>query len=101
MKKDLYKLKYIDAEEKKLIKDVEKNIDSYAPVTDQKKLASIKVAFANTREKLRKEAQINMRVNKGDLEKVKQRAQIAGIPYQTYISLLIRNAAQGKFEIRI
>lgn len=101
MKKDLYKLKYIDAEEKKLIKDVEKNIDSYIPVSDAIKLASIKTAFANTREKLRKEAQINMRVNKGDLEKVKQRAQVAGIPYQTYISLLIRNAAQGKFEIRI
>jgi predicted DNA binding CopG/RHH family protein len=101
MKKDLHKLKYIDAEEKKLIDDIEKNIDSYVPVTDPKKLVSIQTAFANTREKLRKEAQINMRVNKSDLEKVKQRAHVAGIPYQTYISLLIRSAAQGKFEIRI
>ncbi|MEI7653636.1 MAG: CopG family antitoxin [bacterium] len=95
------KFKFLDTEEKELILDTEKNMDSFVPVTDRKKLDSIHHAARNTYERMRKESQINMRVNSDDLEKVKQRAAVAGIPYQTYLSLLIRSAAQGKFEIRI
>ena len=50
---------------------------------------------------LRKSKKITLRVNQGDLIKLKTRAQKKNIPYQTLLSALIRNYVEGKYSVRL
>ncbi len=50
---------------------------------------------------LRKNKSITLRVNQGDLIKVKTKAKRHNIPYQTLIGALIRQYAQGKTKINL
>ncbi len=48
-----------------------------------------------------KTQQINLRLATGDLAELKQRALTAGLPYQTLLTLLIRQFNQGKIEVQV
>ncbi len=48
-----------------------------------------------------KTQQINLRLATEDLVGLKQRALSAGLPYQTLLTLLIRQFNQGKIEVRV
>ena len=43
----------------------------------------------------RKDAVLNIRVNSGDLESLKEKAEKLGVKYQTFISELLHRAAQA------
>jgi len=95
------KLKYLDQEEKELIESIEKNFNDYVPVTDPVILESFRKAAENTLKRIRKTSQLNMRVNPDDVSIIKQKAQKIGIPYQTYISMILKQVAQGQIQVRI
>ena len=95
------KLTYFDAEEKELIESIENNFDDWKPITDPVLLKSLQTAADNTLKKIRKTSLLNMRVNPEDVSVIKEKAQKIGIPYQTYISMILRQVAQGKINVRI
>ncbi len=69
---------------------------STADLADTKQL--FQEAIKNYRE-LRETKSITLRVNKGDLIKVKAKAKRNGLAYQTLISLLIRQYVKGETEV--
>lgn len=95
------KLKYFDQEEKELIESIENHPEDWKPITDPILLDSLQKAADNTLKKIRKTSQLNMRVNPDDVSIIKSKAQKIGIPYQTYISMILRQVAQGKINVRI
>lgn len=90
-------MKYLDKEEKKLIKEIEggkwKRVENF----EQEKRKAMEAA-RNTLNKMRN---INLRVSIRDLMKVKSRAEETGIPYQTLVRSLIRQYASGQVQLRV
>lgn len=95
------KLVYLDEEEKELIESIENHPEDWKPITDPVILESFRKAAENTLKKIRKTSQLNMRVNPDDVSLIKIKAQKIGIPYQTYISMILKQVAQGKIQVRI
>jgi len=64
--------------------DIEKNSSSYHPVSEKKhkRIESIL-------EKSRKTKNINIRISEYDLEKLRERSDKEGIPYQTLVSSIL------------
>ena len=52
--------------------------------------------IANALEARKKDAVLNLRVNRMDLENIKQKAHKLGIKYQTFISEIMHKVAMGK-----
>lgn len=50
---------------------------------------------------LQKSKSVTLRINQGDLLKIKARAKKSNIPYQTLISLLVRQYVEGNNELRV
>lgn len=74
-------------EEKKIEADLIRGV--YVPVSKEEFLA-MKAAI----ERRRKDAVLNIRVNKDVLDSLKHKAKKLGVPYQTFIAeILHRNAA--------
>lgn len=84
-------MKYLDNEEKKLIESIES--EEWKPVQNSKELIKkySKIA-ANT---LKKDKRVNIRLTSKDLEDIKRKAVVNGIPYQTLISSLIHKYNTG------
>ena len=53
-------------------------------------------AIAKALEARRKNAVLNIRVNQGDLNNIKNKAKRLGIKYQTFISEILHNVAMAK-----
>ncbi|MDH7514218.1 MAG: CopG family antitoxin [Clostridiales bacterium] len=49
----------------------------------------------------RKSRNINIRLTERDLEKIKQRAEETGVPYQTLIGAILHQYAEGKITPRM
>ena len=49
----------------------------------------------------KKDKRVTLRVAKKDLEKIQKKAIMSGIPYQTLISSLIRQYANGRISISV
>lgn len=67
-------------------------------------LEEIKKVFqeaATRHQELRKSKRITLRVNQTDLLTVQARAKQIGIPYQTLLSALIRQYAEGRTKIEL
>jgi predicted DNA binding CopG/RHH family protein len=78
--------KYIlDNEEQALLNDFEKGKLKKATDADFHRQIAKKVASQH----MKKEARINIRISKFDLERLKRIAAIEGIPYQTLISSVL------------
>ena len=56
------------------------------------------IAAENTFKKMRN---INLRVSTRDLIKLKSRAEVTGIPYQTLVRSLIRQYANGQVQLQV
>lgn len=87
----------LDDYERQLMKDIEN--DQFAEVPNQKEEIAKAVLYAKNT--LKKEKRISLRVAKGDIEKIQKKAMETGIPYQTLISSLIRQYANGRINIAI
>jgi predicted DNA binding CopG/RHH family protein len=90
-------MKYLDKEEKQLIKEIEGGKWKRVKNFEQEKLKAMEAA-KNTLNKMRN---INLRVSIRDLMKVKSRAEETGIPYQTLVRSLIRQYASGQVQLRV
>lgn len=92
-KNDLYKAK-LDEEEQNLLESVERG--EWTPVDNPEEEALIaKQASTNY---LRKEARVNIRLSRGDLTLLKQKAAYKGLPYQTLMSSVLHEYAAGHFK---
>jgi len=69
-------------------KQIEKEIDQYVPVskTEHDRIAAMIAAR-------KKDAVLNIRINQGDLDNLKQKADKLGVKYQTFISEVLHRVA--------
>lgn len=49
----------------------------------------------------KKKKNINIRIKESDLKKIKLRASISGLPYQTLIATLIHQFCQGRIDLKL
>lgn len=87
----------LDDYEKQLIKDIDN--DEFVPVPNQKKEIAKAVLYAKNF--LKKDKRMTLRIAKDDLEKIQDKAIKSGIPYQTLISSLIRQYANGRISLSV
>jgi predicted DNA binding CopG/RHH family protein len=89
------KNKYELTEEEKLI---EREADNFTPIKKEKKKR-----IENIIEQTKKNKAISLRITNYDLEKIKEKAEQEGLPYQTLITNVlhkyITNQLYGKDEI--
>lgn len=69
---------------------IEDHIEEFVPI-NRKLYGEIVAAL----ERKKKEMVLNMRINRDDLEAIKQKARKSGIKYQTLISEILRRFAQA------
>ena len=69
-------------------KQIEMEIDQYVP-TSREEFERIKAGL----EALKKDAVLNIRINRGDLDNLKQKAAKMGVRYQTFISEVLHRVA--------
>lgn len=55
----------------------------------------------NTLQKIRKDKNVNIRLSEIDIDGLKMRANEAGIPYQTLMTIVLRQVAKGKIRITL
>ena len=79
-----FKKNMTDEEEKRLLEEIE-NSDDWVPVSAKEKAKHVKAARAHVKS-LKKEHQINIRMNGQLLFDLKNHAYNQGIPYQTLIT---------------
>ncbi|MBI5192834.1 MAG: antitoxin [Nitrospirae bacterium] len=88
------KLKYLDDEEKYLMKSLEKG----EWISDFNK--SIRQVYQEyAKQSLSKQRRINIRVTERDLNKIKVKALQEGLPYQSLISMLIHKFNEGELSL--
>ena len=76
-------------------KDLLKSYDSDEWVSTKNIVKEKKLFQAYAKATMRKDNRINIRISNGDLELIKRKAVIEGIPYQTLISSLIHKYVNG------
>ena len=76
----------LDMEEQQIMKSIER--DEYVPV-DGKELHAVAESIAARR----KDMTLTIRVNRQDINRIKQFSLSKGIPYQTYLSEVIHRVA--------
>ena len=87
------KLKYLDDEEKELMKSLEKG----EWVSDFNN--SIKKEYQEyAKQSLSKQKRINIRMMERDLKKIQVKALQEGLPYQSLISMLIHKFNEGEIS---
>jgi predicted DNA binding CopG/RHH family protein len=90
MKKINFKKLRLTKEEREIERDIEKGL--YVPVSPEK-LKEIADALAHHVAQRKKDAVLNIRINRGVLENLKMKAKHYGIPYQTFISEILHHHA--------
>ncbi|MDE2027265.1 MAG: hypothetical protein KGK03_08775 [Candidatus Omnitrophica bacterium] len=71
---------------------IEDEIDQYVPVSKEE-AESFRRAVANTLAERRKNAVLNIRINKIDLDNLKLKAKRLGVKYQTFIAEILHKVA--------
>jgi len=94
-KKSIYEP--LDDEERQLIKDIDDDVFVSVPNKDEE----IKRYVSYAKNMLKKDKRMTLRIAKDDLEKIQEKAIKTGIPYQTLISSLIRQYANGRISLSI
>ena len=85
----------LDAEEQQLLDDFEH--DALLSVATTSLLESLRESARATGQK---DQRINIRLSSGDLQAIRTRALQAGIPYQTLISSILHQFANGDLQQR-
>ena len=69
--------------------EIEAKLDEYVPVKPSEYQAMVEAVGAR-----RKDAVLNIRINRKDLEQIKQKANKLGIKYQSFIAEILHKVAQ-------
>jgi len=94
--KEKNKLK-LDTEEREILEAFESGKLIQIPVSQEEK-NRIMLATRNTLKKINR---INIRIPSSDLQRIKKRAEDAGMPYQTLIGAILHQYAEGKLNASI
>lgn len=89
-------MKKIDRDEARLLASVERG-DWKRPGTVAKDMARLQAAARAT---VRKDKRVNIRINARDLAHLQRAALEEGIPYQTFISSILRKFISGRLVER-
>ncbi len=73
----------------------------YIPSSDVQQTRNFFASAAKQFQELKKSRRITIRVNQGDLLKVKAKAKKSNIPYQTLLNVLISQFADGRTAVQI
>ena len=76
-------------------REIEESIEKFVPV-DKKEFEAI----VRSLEARKKDAVLNIRVNRYDLDSIKRKATQLGIRYQTFIAEILHKVAQASREVR-
>jgi len=87
----------LDKEELQILKDVEAG--KYKSVANLKE--EIKRAREAAKNTLQKTKNINIRLSERDIQKLKVKAAENNLPYQTLISMLLRQYTKGEIRITL
>jgi predicted DNA binding CopG/RHH family protein len=90
---DRYNPKYIDREEKALMQDVEKVDTRKLPRPRKKEQDQLKRA---ARRHVDKESKMNIRIDPYELGKLKAKAEMEGLKYQTLIKSVLHKYITGQ-----
>ncbi len=90
----------LDPYEQEIENALERGEFTEIPLTDAKKKEFIDAA-KYTLERLKKDARINIRVKRSDLDSIQRKAANNGLRYQTLISAVLHHFAQGKISITL
>jgi len=74
---------------------IEDEIETYVPVSKEEFERTSKM-LANTIAARKKDAVLNIRINQGDLDSIKDKAKRLGVKYQTFIAEMLHNFAQNE-----
>ena len=69
---------------------IEDHIDEYVPVSKAKFNTIVKALEAR-----KKDAVLNIRINRGDLNSLKDKAKRLGVKYQSFIAEILHNVAMS------
>lgn len=89
----------LDKEEMRIEQALEAG--EYIPSNDVKQTRKFFASAAKQFQELKKSKRITIRVNQGDLLKVKAKAKKSNIPYQTLLNVLISQFADGRTAVQI
>lgn len=81
--------------EESLVKGEWKQTDNFS-----KRKKEVEQAARNTLD-LRKTKRVTFRITQGDLIRLKAKAEIKSIPYQTLLTVLIRDYIEGDYTVRM
>lgn len=98
MKKQIMTNPKLNRDEEKLEQELERG--EYVSDKTQSSREMWSEAIANYRA-LNQTKQMTMRVDAGDLIKVKAKAKANNMPYQTLLKILFKQFAEGKVSIRV
>jgi predicted DNA binding CopG/RHH family protein len=88
-----YDPKYLDAEERALMKDVQKvDTRSLRPPSAKAQRAVRKAA----REYVQRESKMNIRIAPSELDRIKARARSEGLKYQTLVKSILHKYVTGQ-----
>ena len=88
-----YDPKYLDAEEKELIRDIKKmDTRSLRTPTNKEQRAVRKAARAF----IQKESKMNIRIAPSELEQIKARAKTEGLKYQSLVKSILHKYVTGQ-----
>ena len=82
----------LNKEEKEILESYEK--DEWVSVSKPASIAKYKAAARAT---FKKDKRVNIRISELDLELLKERALIEGLPYQTLMSSVLHKYVTGRF----
>jgi len=82
----------LNKEEKEILESYEK--DEWVSVSKPASIAKYKAAAKAT---FKKDKRVNIRISELDLELLKERALIEGLPYQTLMSSILHKYITGRF----
>ena len=94
--KNIQPITPLDAEEQELIEAYENNETVAVTGTDGSKMRTLLTEAASNF--LTKNKKINIRVSNGDIHNLKKKADQLGIPYQTLISSILHQYANGRIQ---
>ena len=87
----------IDGEEKNLIEEIDR--DEWIEVEDLEIYKSRAQEYAEST--MRKDKRMNIRISERDLRNLKTKAMEEGLPYQTFVSMIIHKYLAGKLEEKV
>ena len=87
----------MDKEEKDILNSWEN--DEWKPTSSlQKRKDELSVFASNT---LKKDKRLNIRISERDLNELRRKAQIEGLPYQTFVSSILHKFVNGKIKEQV